>query len=128
RERHTGESTPPKQCAHAVADFNVVDVRPDCAHHPRNLTARRKRQRWPHLIFALDHEDVEEIARRRAYIDGHFPCARLRIGQFDELQISWLSPFFRNHRAHRHSSGARQESTSDTLLKYLPPQSTISRL
>ena len=50
---------------HAVADLQLGDAGADALDHARDFGRRRKRKRRLDLVFALDHQEVEEIQRRR---------------------------------------------------------------
>ena len=49
---------------HAVADLQAGHAGADAFDHAGNFRCRRKRKRRLDLIFALDHQQVEEIQRR----------------------------------------------------------------
>ena len=72
---------------HAVADLQVGHARADAFDHARDFGGRRKRERRLDLVLALDHQDVEEIQRRRLDRDHRFAGPGDRIGDVGQHEI-----------------------------------------
>ena len=56
----------------AIADFQIGHTSTDALDHARNFSGRRERERRLDLVLALDHQDVEEVQRRRLDRDHRF--------------------------------------------------------
>ena len=74
-------------CHHAVADLQIGDAFADALDHAGDFGGRRERERRLDLILALDHQEVEEIQRRR--LDGDHRLAGIghRIGDIGQHEI-----------------------------------------
>ena len=72
---------------HAVADLQVGDASADAFDHARDFRRRRKRKRRLDLVFALDHQQVEEIQRRRLDRDHGLAGSGHGIGHLGQHEI-----------------------------------------
>ena len=62
----------------AISNRESLDSLTDLSHHARYFPTRRKGESGFGLVFALDDQDVEEIATGRAHLD--LECARSGFG------------------------------------------------
>ncbi len=75
----------------AVAGLEVGDPGADALDHARHFRGRRERERRLDLVLALDHQDVEEIQRRRLDRNDGFARSRHRIGHIRQHEIVGLA-------------------------------------
>ncbi|MGX1348832.1 hypothetical protein AB7M49_002408 [Bradyrhizobium elkanii] len=87
----------------AIADLQVSDAGTDAFDHAGNLGGRRERERRLDLVLALDHQDVEEIQRRRLDRDHGFAGTRHRIGHVSQHEIVGLTVLRAEDGFHGHT-------------------------
>jgi len=71
----------------AVADFQAGDPGPDALDDSSHFCCRRKRERRLDLVFALNHQDVEEIQRRCLDRNDSLTWLGNRIGHVRQHEI-----------------------------------------
>ena len=91
-ERHRGEDP--------VAGREALDARADGAHHAGQLGARNEGEGRFHLVLPAHHEDVEEVAARRAHVHGERARARLGLRRLADAQVRGLHPLVDDDRTH----------------------------
>ncbi|MEY9900307.1 hypothetical protein ABIA44_004481 [Bradyrhizobium sp. USDA 329] len=75
----------------AVADFQIGHARADALDHAGDFRSRRERERRLDLVLALNHQDVEEVQRRRLDRDHGFAGTRHRIRHLGQNEIVGLA-------------------------------------
>src|SRR5262249_813370 len=103
-ERCAGVTAPAEQGKDMITGGALTHAGADGAYHPGDLTAWRERQGRAHLVLALHHEDVEEVATDGADVDRHLSRSGLRIGKLQELHVPRLAPLRCHHRLHARTS------------------------
>jgi hypothetical protein len=76
---------------HAVADLQVAHAGTDALDDACDFRGRREREGRLDLVFALDHQDVEEIQRRRLDRDHGLARARHGIGHVSQHEVVGLA-------------------------------------
>jgi hypothetical protein len=96
-----GEPAEPRPRNHCLARHESA-IAIGVHHLARDFHAGNERQIGLQLIFALGHQQVGEIERRRAYPDQHLPWRPHRIGQVGQRAAGEIGTEFRNdQRFHR---------------------------
>jgi hypothetical protein len=71
---------------HVIAEMQVVHAEADAFHGAGELAARREREWRLGLVFAGDHQDVEEVESGHRHLDDDLAGGSDRIRDVGELQ------------------------------------------
>ena len=88
---------------HAIADLKVGDASADALDHAGDFRRRRERERRLDLVFALDHQEVEEVQRRGFDPDHGFSRSSHGIRHVRQHEIVGLAILRAENGFHGHT-------------------------
>ena len=103
---------------HAIADLEISDPRADALDHAGHFRRRREREGRLDLVLALDHQDVEEVQRRRLDRNHGLAGPRHGIGHVGQHEIVGLAILRAEDGFHGHTFGKLE---AESFLPDLQP-------